>query len=96
MIYKPILSRQQIRGAIIINVTNRGKSPKGGTTKCGLFEMRGGVWIIGGFPNVNVDFNVSDEEKCKFVLKWSFGNFEYKTHWQLYWNETAILQTCFI
>ena len=65
MIYKPILSRQQIRGALKNDVTNREKKSKGGTTKCGLFEMRGGGLNFLRFPK----FDVSDEEKCNFVLK---------------------------
>ena len=65
------------------------KVQRGGQQNVDFFRWGGGVWIIGGFPNVNVDFKCFRWAKCKFVLKWSFGNFEYKTHRPLYWNETC-------
>ena len=57
------------------NVPESGKSPKRGITaedqnsNFGLFNKRGGVRIFRFFPNVNVTFNASVEQKNKLDLK---------------------------
>ena len=45
-------------------------------SKCGLFEMKGGVWIFSCLPNINVNFQCFIWPKNRFVLKRSLVNFK--------------------